>query len=74
MNNPNVLGLTANAIGVGSSAVLGIVDIDLIIRLSLLGSALVIECIVLAVLINVIAQIRREKKQDRRKVGGHKTR
>jgi hypothetical protein len=65
MHNENLLGLLTAPMPVGSGDLLGIVDTDLIIRLSLIGSAFVIELAVLAMLINVIAQIRREKKQDR---------
>jgi len=55
---------TVGALAVGSSAVLGIVDWDIIIRSSLLGGMFVCECLVLAVLIHVIRQIHREKKED----------
>jgi len=53
----------AGAPAVGCSALLGIVDWDIIIRSSLLGGAIIAEICAVVVGIGVIAQERREKNQ-----------
>ena len=67
MITPATVAQTEGVVAVVSSALLGIVNWDLVIRSSLLGGALISEIVVLVIAIRIIAQIRREQKQGERK-------